>query len=445
MTDQRFSFHQPSSSRFGGLLSIWGPVLLLTAVGFIVAFQFVEPAPPRHLVMATGEPDGAYHRFGLKYREVLARHGIELELLNTAGSIENLELLRDPDSAVDVALMQGGVGSKDRPAGLNGLASVFYEPIWFFQREEIPVTLDVFEGLRLAIGEPGSGTYYALDHLIENNELPLTAFEAVNLGGSAAADALLNGQVDVACFVASIEAPYIQRLLLADGIHLTSFVRAEAYTRRYHFLARGMLPRGTADLGRDIPPTDIQLLAPVASLAARESLHPTIVLLLIQAATEVHSDGGIFENQGQFPSVYNTTFPINRDARRYIEKGPPWLQRFLPFWIAVAVDRLIILLIPLVTLLFPLFKIAPPTYRWRIRSRIYTHYKYLFDVETALLQEPSLEAMDDCLVTLGKIEDELGEISVPLSYADQMYQLRMHVRFVKQRVNQAREKLLNPD
>jgi TRAP-type uncharacterized transport system substrate-binding protein len=395
--------------------------------------------------MATGEPDGAYHRFGLKYREVLERHGIELELRTTVGSIENLELLRDPDSGVDVALMQGGVGSEDRPAGLNGLASVFYEPLWFFQREEIPVTLDVFEGLRLAIGEPGSGTYDALDHLLENNELLLTAFEAVDLGGSAAADALLSGQVDVACFVASIEAPYIQRLLLADGIHLTSFVRAEAYTRRYHFLARVMLPRGTADLGRDIPSTDIQLLAQVASLAARETLHPTIVLLLIQAATEVHSNGGIFENEGQFPSVYNTTFPINRDARRYIEKGPPWLQRYLPFWVAVAVDRLVILLIPLATLLFPLFKIAPPTYRWRIRSRIYTHYKYLFDVEAALAQEPSLERMDDCLVTMGKIEDDLGEINVPLSYADQMYQLRMHVRFVRQRVSQAREKLLNPD
>ena len=445
MTDNSFSFHQSSRARFGGLLSIWGPVLLLTAVGFVVTFQFIEPAPPRHLVMATGATDSAYYRFGLKYREVLARHGIELELRTTAGSIENLELLRDPDSGVDVALMQGGVGSRERSSGLNGLASLFYEPIWFFQREEQPVTVQNFEGRRLAIGEPGSGTYYALDHLIENNELPLTAFEAVELGGSAAADALLNGQVDVACFVASIEAPYIQRLLLADGIHLTSFVRAEAYIRRYHFLAKVGLPRGTADLRWDIPPTDIKMLAPVASLTARETLHPTIVVLLIQAATEVHSNGGIFETERQFPSVYNTTFPINRDARRYIEKGPPWLQRFLPFWIAVAVDRLIILLIPLATLLFPLFKIAPPTYRWRIRSRIYTHYKYLFDVEAALTQEPSLERMDDCLVTMGKIEDDLGEISVPLSYADQMYQLRMHVRFVKQRVSQAREKLLNPD
>lgn len=443
MTKKERKNGPPSSARFGDLLSIWGPVLLLTAVGFVVAFQFIEPAPPRHLVMATGATDGAYYRFGLKYREVLERHGVELELRTTAGSVENLELLRDPESGVDVALIQGGVGSKDSPAGLNGLASLFYEPIWFFQREEMPLTVNDFEGLRLAIGEPGSGTHKALDHLIENNELPLTAFEAVELGGSAAADALLNGQVDVSCFVAAIEAPYIQRLLLADGIHLTSFVRAEAYIRRYHFLAKVVLPRGTADLRRDIPPSDIKMLAPVANLAARETLHPTIVVLLVQAATEVHSNGGIFEKEGQFPSVYNTTFPINRDARRYIEKGPPWLQRFLPFWIAVAADRLMILLIPLATLLIPFLKIAPPTYRWRIRSRIYTQYKYLFDVESALLQEPTLERLDACLVTIGKIDDELGEISVPLSYADQMYQLRMHVRFVKQRVDQAREKLLH--
>jgi hypothetical protein len=431
---------------FRDLLSIYGLVFLLAIAGFVVAWQFVEPAPPKHLVMATGSPEGAYHRFGLQYREILARHGIELELLNTSGSVENLELLTDPKSKVDVALLQGGIGTKDDASGLTALASLFYEPLWIFRHEEpAPLTLADFTGRRVAIGEPGSGTLLTMRRLIENNALPTTAFEALELGGDEAADALLNGHADIAGFVASEQAPYIKRLLLSDGIHLTPFIRAEAYKRRFYSLSSVVLPRGAADLRRDIPPTDITMLAGIASLTAKKELHPTLVLLLVQAAVEIHSGGGLFEKQGEFPSIYNTTFPIHKDARRYLVKGPPLLQRYLPFWIAVTLDRLLILLIPLVTLLFPLFKIAPPTYRWRIRKKIYNHYRYLFDVETALLTNPSMADLDRCIMQMEDIEEQLAEVHVPLSYADQLYHLRMHVRFVKQRVDQARQKINGKD
>ncbi len=432
-------------------IGIFGPLLLLTIAGLVVTWQFVEPAPPKNLVMATGSLESAYHQFGLQYSEILARHGIELELVNTAGSeielelvntagsVENLELLMDPDGRVDVALLQGGIGSRETAPELQGLASLFYEPLWIFQRDQVSETVSGLIGRRVAIGEPGSGTHSAMSRLIEDNQLPVTAFEALELGGNTAADALLEGQVEIACFVASIQAPYIQRLLLGEGIHLTPVIRAEAYMRHDHSLASVVLPRGTADLRRDIPPADIQMLAPVASMTARDTLHPILAVLLMQAAVEVHSSGGIFEKQGQFPSVYNTTFPLNEAAGRYLEKGPPWLQRFLPFWVAVSIDRLLILLIPLATLLYPLFKIAPPTYRWRIRKRIYHHYRYLFGVETALMQNPSEAALDHCAAQIDAIEKELAEVSIPLSYADQLYHLRMHVRFVRQRVESARK------
>jgi hypothetical protein len=428
-----------SRRTFRDLISIFGPVLLLTIAGFVVAWQFVEPAPPRHLVMATGPLDGAYYKFGLQYREILARHGIELELVNTAGSVENLGLLTDSDSKVDVALLQGGIGSISAAPDLRGLASLFYEPLWIFQHNQVPATVPDFAGHRVAIGEPGSGTQAALRRLLENNELPATAFEVLELSGNAAAEALLNGHADVACFVASTQAPYIKRLLQSNAIHLTSFVRAEAYMRHFHSLASVVLPRGAADLRRDIPPADIQMLAPVASLTAKKKLHPTLIVVLVQAAVEVHSNGGIFEKQGQFPSLLNMTFPVHEEARRYIEKGPPWLQRYLPFWIAVSVDRLLIMLIPLATLLFPLFKIAPPTYRWRIRKRIYSHYRELLEVETVLLDHSSMAVLDRCTRKIEKIEEDLAQVNVPLSYADQLYHLRMHVRFVKQRVDLARQ------
>jgi hypothetical protein len=212
--------------------------------------------------------------------------------------------------------------------------------------------------------------------------------------------------------------------------------------RHNHSLASVVLPRGTADLRRDLPQTDIKMLAPVASMAAKKELHPALIAVLVQAAVEVHSEGGIFEQQGQFPSLRKMTFPVHEEARRYLENGPPWLQTYLPFWIAVSADRLLILLIPLATLLIPLFKIAPPTYRWRVRKRIYSYYSNLIEIESKLLGDPSMKELDRCQSRIEKIKEELVEVSVPLSYADQLYHLRMHVRLVKQRVDLARRDLI---
>ena len=362
-----------------------------------------------------------------------------MELVNTAGAVENLQLLMDTDSNVDIALLQGGIGSAAEAPDLMGIASVFYEPLWIFQRELTPIVVSEFTGRRIAMGQPGSGTLAAMRKLTAINEIATTSFAALELGGEEAGDALLNNQVDMAAFVASVQAPYIRRLLLSEGIYLTPFIRAEAYTRHNRSLSSVVLPRGAADLHSDIPSADVTLLAPVASLIAKKKLHPTLVVVLVEAAQEIHSEGGLFEKQGEFPSVLHIAFPINEDARRYLEKGPPWLQRYLPFWIAVSIERLQILLIPLATLLIPLFKIAPPTYRWRIRKRIYSHYHDLFEVESILLENPSSDKLDQCSALLTGIEKELLDVEVPLSYADQLYHLRMHVRFVKQRVDFARK------
>jgi len=226
--------------------------------------------------------------------------------------------------------------------------------------------------------------------------------------------------------------------LLSNAIYLQPFIRAAAYKRHNQSLASVVLPRGATDLRLDLPPADVELLAPVASLVVKKNLHPTLAAVLVQAAVEIHTEGGLFEKQGQFPSAFNMAFPIHEEAKRYLEKGPPLLQRYLPFWIAVTIERLLIMLIPLATLLYPLFKLAPPTYRWRIRKRIYGHYRYLFEVETTLLENPSEAMLDQCSAQIEKIEKELNEVHVPLPYADQLYHLRMHVRFVKQRVDLAR-------
>lgn len=418
------------------ILLIFAPALLITIIGFIVAYQFVEPAPPRHITMATGSTEGAYYRIGKQYQKILAREGIELELIETAGAQENITLLEQPGGPIDIALLQGGAGVRENPEHVESLGSVFYEPIWIFWRGAAPDMASKLAGKRVAGGVQGSGTRNATMQLLIMNGLKNDSVEVVSLSGSDAADALLEGKVDVAIFVSVYDAPYIQQLLLAKDISLMPFDRAEAYQRKFHFLARVVLPRGYASLYQDLPAHDIPLIAPVANLAARDDLHPALVTLLLSAADEIHHKGGVFANTDEFPSAQHVVLPLNESAARYLRKGPPLLQRYLPFWLAVAIDRLVVMLIPLVTLLYPLFKVLPPTYRWRVRYRIFRYYRALLDVESRLHQDPSDEQIAKCRDKLDSIEDRLNEVSVPVSYADNLYNMRLHLKLVRERLDE---------
>lgn len=284
------------------------------------------------------------------------------------------------------------------------------------------------------MGEEGSGTREALLYLLKANGLDSSDVDAVTLGGDDAAQALLAGEVDVAGFISVYASPYIQDLLLSDDIVLMPFDRGEAYARRFRFLSRVTLPRGYASLEHDLPATDIPLIAMVANLAIRDTLHPALIAQILSAAKEIHNQEGLFSAHHQFPSTDHVVLPMNEDARRYITKGPPLLQRYLPFWVAIAIDRLMVLLIPLLTLLYPLFKILPPAYRWRVRQRIYRYYRALLDIDTTLSHDPSEQQLQQCRMRLQAIEDTLDELSVPISYADNLYNLRLHLRLVWRRL-----------
>jgi hypothetical protein len=418
------------------VLIVLGPALLLVVVAFLVAFQFVKPAPPRRIVMASGPEGGAYHRFALRYGEILARDGIELEVRATAGSWENLRLLEEPDGEVEVAFLQGGVGADREIAGIDSLGGIFYEPIWVFWRGAVPETEHGLIGHRVAVGAPDSGTRYAIGQLLAINGIDPTAVGLVEIGGDEAVDALLANAVDAACFVATPEAPYLKRLFGVSGVELMPVARAEAYTRRFRFLARVVLPRGAADLEHDLPPEDVPLVAMVANLGARETLHPALGGLLIAAAQEVNGPGDVFAAPRQFPSTEGVVLPMDEDARRYIEKGPPLLQRYLPFWAAIAIDRMAVLLIPVITILYPLFKIVPLVFRWRVRTRIYRYYRELVAIESRVRIDSEPDAVARARARLVAIDDELSRLSVPASHGDHLYDLRLHLRLVHERISE---------
>ncbi|MEM9176287.1 MAG: TAXI family TRAP transporter solute-binding subunit [Myxococcota bacterium] len=412
---------------FADLFRIGTPLALLVVVGFFVAYRFVDPAPPDRIVMATGQAGGAYAVFGETYRARLAEFDIEVELRETAGTAENLERLREGE--VDVAFVQGGVARAVDRARLESLGSLFYEPLWIFLGSGIEAErLTDLEGLRLGVGPEGSGTIEVATRLLERNG-HTGPVESLPIGESV--EGLLAGRLDAIFLIAGADSPVVGRLLRSEAVAPFSFRRAEAYTRTDRFLAHVTLPEGMIDYARNLPSQDVELIAPTANLAVREGLHPALVDLLVQAASSVHGRGGVFEAPGAFPTPVAIDLPLNPEAHRFYEYGPPFLQRYLPFWLATLIDRLKVMLIPLVALLIPVFRLFPPIYRWRVRSRIYRWYTELREIDPRNRGDFDLAA---ALAEADRIEREVAEVEAPASYAQELYDLHLHVEFVQRQL-----------
>jgi TRAP transporter TAXI family solute receptor len=413
-------------------LHIFGPALVIILAGFILAYQFVKPAPPTHIRIATGDPAGAYYLFGQKLAEYVAREDILLEVVTTQGSVDNIALLES--GGADIAFVQSGTSAASRSGELQALGSLYFEPIWVFYRNPLEIgQLTDLTGKRIAIGTQGSGTRPVALQLLDDNAINDTNSTLILEGGEASAEALLSGAIDAAFFIASPKSPVVTRLLQSGQVQPLNFERADAYTRLHRHLSAVVLPQGVIDMQHNIPPQSTTLLAASASLVTTPALHPALIDLFLQAAESIHGQGGWFEQAGQFPSAEFLDYPLLKEAKRFYDYGPPFLQRYLPFWAATLVDRLKVMILPLLALLLPLIKIMPPIYRWRMRSRIYRWYRDILNVDRKLRENSISHA--DAMAELNLVEEDVSKLSVPLSFADELYDLRLHIGLVRERLD----------
>jgi hypothetical protein len=418
-------------------LKIWGGGFAVALIGFCLAWFFIQPAPPREIHIAVGSPDGAYFQFANAYVDELAKQGIELHLHTSNGSLDAYELLQKDDK-IDLAIVQGGTATANKLSDPNieSLASLYLEPLWVFYRSAEPYPdLRSFKGKTIATGRFGSGTAALSALLLKENGVTSSSTNFLPIGGRESMHQLKDGSIDAAFFVTSPSAQAVQSLALIPDLHLLDFERHEAYSRRHPFLSSVVLEEGVVDLERNYPKSDVHLIAPAANLIANKRLHDSLVPMLLHAADTVHQNEPSLFQHTQLPSAQYIEFPLNESARLYFESGPPLLQKYLPFWIASFLDRGAILILPALTLLFPLFKVAPPLYRWRIRSRIYRWYKLLREMETDLKGEDDIEKLRAHWNTLQIMETELDDLQdVPLAYMQEFYSLRLHIEFVERRV-----------
>ena len=421
-------------------IAVLAVAVLIVAVLWLV-IAALRPIPPRTVTMATGPEGGAYYEVGKLYRELLAHQGIELQLLPTAGSVENLARLRDPRSNVQVSFLQSGTTRVKESPGLESLGTVFYEPLWFFYRTEYRAKgIQGLRGKKISIGPEGSGTRLIALKLLALNGIDQSFAQLLSLMPQQAGEKLLRNEIDAAFMLTSWDSPVVQRLIASKNVELASFPRTDAYIALYPFLNKLTVPAGVGDLAKNRPPTDVILFAPKASLVVRQDLHPAIQYLLLDAAEKIHSGPGIFQKAGQFPAAESIDLPLSDEARKFYKSGQPFLQRHLPFWLAVMVDRLLVLLIPLVGVIYPLVRFAPALYGMQMQRRIFRLYGELRFLERDLESYGAGQNIGDLSSRLDRLEEKANRLRVPVFYSNLLYTLRMGISLVRERMKRISER-----
>ena len=406
-------------------------VCLIGLVAGFGLFWFVHTAPPHILTLTSGLPGSSFDRNAQLYRDMLKRNKVTLKIVPSQGSLENLQRLER--NAVDVGFVQGGIADGTNSQKLVSLGSLAYQPLLVFYRSTNTVRfLSEFAGQRLAVGGEGSGTRALALNLLQTNGItPGDATRFLGLDAEAAAQALLAGTVDVVFLMSdSASSQTMRTLLRSPGVQVLSFEQADAYTRRYSYLNALRLPEGGIDLGKNLPAQDVWLIGPTVELVARPDLNPVLSDLLIEAAQEVHGKAGMFQRLHEFPApLEHGEYAISTDAIRFYSKGKSFLYSKFPFRLASLINRMLVLLVPIV-LLIPSLRMIPAAYRWQMQLRIRRWYRKLIALERELRAVGPAEH-DELLQRLDEIERAVKQLKMPASFADQFYNLRAHIDYVR--------------
>jgi TRAP-type uncharacterized transport system substrate-binding protein len=412
--------------------------LIATAVILLLAvYWFFRLAPPRTLVISSGPEGSAFQTNAVKYRNILARQGVNLQILPSEGSLQNLQRLYDPTTHVDIAFVQGGISNAPQGNEVLSLGSVSYEPLFVFYRTNTTATfLSDFKGKRLAIGPEGSGTRALALALLQFNGITNDGPTILlDLDADKAAAALLSGAADAIFLTADSAPPQLMRKLLVDPqIRMLDFTQADAYTRRVNYLNKLLLPKGSLDFGRNIPSRDVYVVGPTVELLSREELHPALCDLLLEAAKEVHGRATLLQHKNEFPAPIEHDFPISPEAARYYKSGRSFFYRHLPFWLGSLANRVLLVFVPVAVVMIPGLRMLPILFSWKTKLRFLRWYRALLLLEHDLRGAMDEPKRAELVARLDEIEHAVHRMKVPASFADQFYSLREHIAFVRGRL-----------
>jgi len=416
---------------------VWLLVIVITTVAMVMTYRtFVGEPIPTQITLASGSETGAYHWYAKQYAKLIEeKSGIKVTVQTTAGSAENLELLQNDDRGVSLAFLQSGIAPSEIQ-NVQALMSVNHEPLWvFFDKREGLQSLAGLKGQVVAIGSEGGGTRPVALKLLADNGVVADNTTFSDLSGMAAAGALQAGEVRAVMYVAALKGEYVQALLNDPAIGFLDFKRYASYERRYDFLSAVAMPEGLLSLQKNSPEYAVHVLAMNTMLVSRTDLHPALIPLLLDIGREVHKKGSLLDPAGTFPAAKFNGLPGNKDAEKYFRKGPSFLHGIMSFQMATSIDRLKVMIVPLLTLLLPLFKLTPPIYRWRMRAKIYRWYERVREQDLRIVDGVDQETLRDIDGHLHTLEQDLKKVKVPLSFMEELYQLQTHISLLQGKVD----------
>ena len=422
------------ASGWSGLFK--GLAVVLCIVGIIsLALIYFIPASPSKVVMATAFKGASFEYYGRQYRDIFARSSVKLELRETAGSVENVALLQDPKSGIQITFVTGGVSDGKHAPGILSLGTVYNQPYWIFYSSTEPLDrLSQLKGKRIAVGPDGSGTRLSAEKILGKGGVNSETATLLPFAGLAAVKALTDKKVDAVWIIGSPDATAVKSFLENPDVRLLGFPTAEAYTRIFPELVRLVLPKGVVDIDRTIPADDVQLIGTTSKVLVRSDLHPEIVELLLQTMTETHSGQEIFQRSGEFPNGTDAEYPVAATAIDYYKNGPSYLRRHVPLWLSVHAQRAIAVLVAGVAIGLPLFHYLPLLYKWNMRRRLLYWYSQLKALEASFDASPSDKHLLEKQIEIERIEDAVSRIRFPLTFTDQLYNLRSHVDIVRRKI-----------
>ena len=422
--------------RIGGKPIFLAVIGLLSVAGLIVAFSVLNPTPPRTVVMSTGPAGSAYAAFAEQYREHFAANGINLQMRRSGGAQENLERLVDQNDDVQVAFITMGSPDDAATEKLFSLGAMFFEPLWVFASDDDIANrnLTSVSEKKISIGLPGSRSNSAARQLFRLLGFAADDLPFLELDPQIAAAQVKDGTIDAVILVTNAATPLVKDLLASTSVTLVDFVRASAYTALYPQLKKLVVPAGVGSLAKNLPPNDVNILASTAILAVRRDIHPAIQTLLLDAASQIHAAPDLFHADGRFPSVTVYRLPLSPEASRYYTSGRPFLQRFLPFWLAILVMQVLVAALPLLGLIYPALKFMPSAFDWAMRRRIFLLYGELRVLESELPASIANNSVDDFIRKLDDLDSRVRNLKMPINFSNLVFALRSHVNVVRARI-----------
>jgi len=422
--------------QFGRAQLLKGFVAVCGVIGIVsLALMYFIPAPPSKVVMATAFKGASFEYYGRQYREIFARSHIDLQLRETAGAVENIKLLQDPNSGVQIAFTTGGISDAKHAPGVLSLGTVYNQPFWiFYTANESIDRLSQLKGKRIAVGPVGSATRYTAEQILGKGGVTSETATLLPFAGTAADKALTDGKVDAVWIIGVPEATAVQSFLRNPKVRLMNFPMVEAFARVFPGVIRMELPQGVIDIDRVIPASDVTLIGTTSKVLIRGDLHPEIVQLLLLTMKEVHEGADIFARSREFPNGTDTEYPVAQTAIDFYKDGPSFMQRHLPLWLSVHVQRAIAVLVTGIAISFPLFRFLPQLYNWVTRRRLFYWYGQLKALEASFEANPNDKHLLEKQLEIERIEDAVSHIRFPLTFSDQLYNLRSHIDIVRRKI-----------